>query len=96
MWRYPFSVANDLPAFDPAINSCSRHTGQSGLQVIITMKLNKPVLVDAVLIIGENTASRHLSEFNIFVGMSTDHNENTACPNGPFALSDGNYGNYDP
>ena len=49
------------------------------------MKLSTPVLVDAVLIIGENTNTRHLSEFYIYVGMSTDHTSNTVCPNGPFA-----------
>ena len=59
------------------------------------MKLSTPVLVDAVLIMGENTLSRHLSEFYIFVGFSPDHNSNTACPGAPFAYPiDTNYATY--
>ena len=50
-------------------------------------------MVDAVLIIGENTVSRHLSEFYIYVGMSSDHLSNTPCPDGPFAFPiDDTYG----
>ena len=85
---------NDVNSVDSLINSCSRHTGQAGKQVVITMKLSTPVLVDAVLIIGVNTDTRHLSEFYIYVGMSTDYTSNTVCPGAPFAFpTDGNYGN---
>ncbi len=57
------------------------------------MELDKPYEVDAVLIIGENTASRHLSEFDIIVGMSSNYLSNTACPGGPFAFPiDSDYG----
>ena len=61
------------------------------------MELDQVYEVDAILIIGENTDFRHLSEFNIYIGMSTDHLSNTKCPGGPFAYPlDERYGFYTP
>ena len=59
------------------------------------MKLSTPVLVDAVLIMGTNIDTSHLSEFYIFVGWNSEHCLNTECPGAPFAYpTDGNYGTY--
>ena len=77
---------------DNSIYSCSRHTSQGGKQVVITMELDKYYEVDAVLLLGENTIGRFLSEFYIYVGFFPDHLKNTACPGGPYAYPiDGTY-----
>ena len=52
-------------------------------------------MVDAILVIGENVSSRHLSEFYLYVGFDSDYTQNTQCPGGPFAFPrDSNYGTY--
>ena len=57
----------------------------SNNELVVTMKLDRPYMVDAIFVLGENNKDYHLSEFYLYVGMSSDWKENTACPNGPFA-----------
>ena len=62
---------------------------------MITFELDKPYEIDAVLVIGENDSSVHISEFNIYIGFSSDYLSNTLCDGGPFAYPlDATYGSY--
>ena len=66
--------------------SCSIHTGQTGQTSIITFKLDKPYIADAILVLGTNYDIKHISEFQLYVGYDSDYQNNTPCPGGPFAV----------
>ena len=66
-----------------------------GKRTVITWQLDRPYLVDAILIVGENDAAFFLSEFYLYVGYDSDYSNNTLCPDGPFAYPiDSTYGTH--
>ena len=80
---------------DDSINSCSEHPTRSGKDTVITWQLDKAYNVDAILLMGTTQKELQLSEFDLYVGYSKNYEENTACPNGPFAYPvDETYGTY--
>ena len=46
-------------------------------QVVITLKLEKPYVVDAILIVGGEVS--FISNYDLFIGMSSDWRENHRC-----------------
>ena len=65
--------------------SCSWHTGQSGLTSVITFELANSYLVETILVLGASDISFHISDFHLYVGYNPDYQHNTPCPGGPFA-----------
>ena len=53
---------------------------------MITLELDRPYTVDMIQVLGQFLdGSKHLSEFDLYVGYDTDYLNNTPCPGGPFA-----------
>ena len=65
--------------------SCSWHTGQSGMTSVITFKLANLVFVETILVLGTSDPTKHISEFHLFVGKDPDYQNNAPCLGGPFA-----------
>ena len=52
-------------------------------------------MVDAILLMGENVKSVHISEFSLYVGYSPDYTQNTPCSASPYIPADDpTYGRY--
>ena len=90
--RHPYNRELQV---DESINSCSEHPTRGDRDTVITWQLDKAYNVDAILLMGETHKDLQLSEFDLYVGYSENYEENTPCPNGPFAYPiDDTYGTY--
>ena len=67
---------------DSSLNSCSVHSNQAGQTTVITLKLDSVYHVDAILIMGSHGFSIH--GFHLYVGHSSDYQNNVQCSGGPF------------
>ena len=83
--QYPLDTCGNTSSRDTTLESCAWYHSLANQQIELTMKLDKPHRVDAVLVIAENHKDHHLSEFYIYVGYSNNWQENTECQGGPYA-----------
>ena len=62
---------------------------------MITWQLDRPYLIDAILLVGQDDTAYFLSEFYLYVGYNSDYSTNSPCPGGPYAYPiDWRFGTY--
>ena len=62
---------------------------------MITWQLDRPYLIDAILLVGQDDTAYFLSEFYLYVGYDSDYSKNNPCPGGPYAYPiDWRFGTY--
>ena len=75
----------DINDLDTSMKSCAIYDNSLNTRIVVTWQLNRPYLVDAIVIIGTNEVNFMLSEFSLYVGYDPDYSKNTPCPGGPYA-----------